>query len=60
MHKSILIFLKLTNFIIYLSVKILNDTIKFLIKMYNNVNMNIENGNNTPCNESSAFQKIKS
>lgn len=28
--------------------------------MYNNVNMSIENGNNTSYNESSAFQKIKS
>lgn len=53
MHKSTLIFLKLTKF--YLSVKILNDTITFLNKMYSNVNMSIENGNNTPYNESSAF-----
>lgn len=55
MHKSILIFLKLTNFIIYLSVKISNDTIKFLNEMYNSVNMSIEHGNITPYNDSSAF-----
>lgn len=55
MHESILIFLKLTNFIIYLTVNILNDTIKFLNRMYNNVNMSIEHGNIIHYKDTSAF-----